>query len=336
MKIITGHKSILSILLIFSLLLQGCRTNAGTKSITRSGFFFDTLVNITIYDTDNEALLDECFEMCDHYEHLLSITRKESDISMINTADAEDIAVSPDTYMLISEAGRYFELSGGKLDITVAPLSLLWTEARNDKVPPSDAQIKELLTHVGFDKITLDPDNSSISRSDPETMLDMGALAKGYIADRLRDLLTERGVHSAVISLGGNITTIGTKPDGSPFKIGIQKPFGQSGEVAAALNISDLSVVTSGIYERCFTYDNRLYHHILDPATGYPADTDLYSATIICPSSLDGDALSTICLLYGLEDAEELINNTPGTEAVFITRDDRLHYTGGAKKYMNN
>ena len=336
MKIITEHKSILSFFLVLSLFLQGCRVNTGAKSITRSGFFFDTLVNITIYDTDDETLLDECFDLCDDYEHMLSITLPGSDISRINTAGTEAVTVSSDTAILISEAGRYFDLSKGKLDITIAPLSMLWTEARNDQIPPSDSGISALLPHIGFDKITLDPNNSAVSKSDPRTMLDTGALAKGYIADRLKEHLVRRGVRSAIISLGGNITTIGTKPDGSPFKIGIRKPFGQAEEAVAALNINDLSVVTSGIYERCFTFDNRLYHHILDPSTGYPEDTDLYSATIICPSSLDGDALSTICLLYGLEDAEELINNTPGTEAVFITRDNRLHYTGGAKVYINN
>lgn len=336
MKNLTLSKKIISIFLVIPLLIQGCSVNKSAKSITRSGFFFDTLVNITIYDTDDEALLDDCFEMCNYYEQLLSVNISESDIARINSAGSDDVPVSSDTINLITAANKYFELSDGELDISIAPLSMLWTGARTDEIPPSDTEINDLLPHVGLDKITLDPNDSTVKKTDPDTMLDTGALAKGYIADRLKELLLKKGVHSAIISLGGNISTIGSKPDGKPFKIGIRKPFGQAGETSTALKITDLSVVTSGVYERCFTYDDTLYHHILDPVTGYPKDTDLYSATIICPSSLDGDALSTICLLYGLKQAETLINNTPGTEAVFITRDNRLHYTGGASAYIDN
>ena len=335
MNRITGHKSIICIFILITLIISGCSPIPGTKNISRSGFYFDTLISITIYDSDNESILDECFDMCKYYEQLLSMTVDGSDISMINRSGCENVTVSSDTVNLITAARKYCALSGGMLDITVAPLSQLWTLARTNECPPSDIEIEALIPHVGLDKITIDINNNTVNKSDPETMLDTGALAKGYIADQLKKILEKRGIHSAIISLGGNIVTVGSKPDGSPFKIGIRKPFGQADEAAASLNISDKSVVTSGIYERCFTYDDRLYHHILNPSTGYPEDTDLYSATIISSSSLEGDALSTICLLYGLKRAEQLINETPGVEAVFITRDNRLHYTGGADSYIN-
>nr|MCR5357979.1 FAD:protein FMN transferase [Lachnospiraceae bacterium] len=154
------------------------------------------------------------------------------------------------------------------------------------------------------------------------------------VADKIKDMLISKGVKSAVISLGGNILTIGSKPDGNPFKIGIKEPFSDSGKIAASLNVSGMSVVTSGIYERYFMHDGKIYHHIIDTETGRPKDTDLTSATIISPSSLEGDALSTECLLLGLSDAVKLIENTPDTEAVFITADNTLHYTGGAEKYL--
>ena len=336
MKKITTLKRSVTVILIFSLLLQGCAKISAPKNITRSGFFFDTLINITIYDTDDEALLDECFEMCGRYEKLLSMTVSGSDIYRINEAGTEPVSVSDDTVILLKEAFKYHDISEGMLDITVAPLSALWTDARSDMTPPNEEDILELLPHVDLVEISVDADANTVSKEDPAAMLDTGALAKGYIADRLKEFLTQKGVHSAIISLGGNIVTIGSKPDGSQFRIGIKKPFGQADEAAAALKVSDMSVVTSGIYERCFTYDARLYHHILDPNTGYPCDTDLSSATIIGSSSLEGDALSTICLLYGLDKAVELINNTPGTEAVFITRDDKIHYTGGAESYIDN
>lgn len=334
MKRITKTKKAIILLIGLSLLIQGCRIKTAPSGITRSGFFFDTLINITIYGTDDTALLDECFSMCRYYEQLLSITEDGSDISKVNAAGTGPVAVSDETADLITYAMQYYESSDHQLDITIAPLSERWTKARTEGVPPSEAEIRAILPHIGADKIETDIDGNTVSKSDPDIMLDTGALAKGYIADRLRELLIGKGVSSAVISLGGNIITIGSKPDGSDFRIGIRRPFGQADETAAALNISDMSVVTSGIYERCFTYNGRLYHHILDPDTGYPADTDLTSATIISRSSLEGDALSTICLLYGFEKAEELINNTPDVEAVFITKDECLHYTRGAEKYL--
>lgn len=328
-------KCMTAVLLTFSLLIQGCSAKPAYDSITRSGFFFDTMINITIYDPSDEAILDRCFDMCRYYEQLLSMTIEGSDISRINNASSQAVYVSGDTIKLLDTAGQYYSLSDGMLDITVAPLSVLWTSARNTQIPPKAQEIKKQLSHVGSDKITIDKTESCVIKSDPLTMLDTGAIAKGFIADKLKELLKDNGVHSAIISLGGNILTIGSKPDGTPFKVGIRKPFSKNEEAAASLNISDLSVVTSGIYERCFTYDGRLYHHVLNPYTGYPADTDLCSATIISPSSLQADALSTICLLYGLDRAKELINNTPGVEAVFITEDEELHYTGGAEAFLN-
>ena len=334
MKILTLYRKMFTVLIITSLLLQGCSESPRPEAITRSGFFFDTLISITIYDTDDENLLNRCFEMCRDYEDLLSMTVSGSDIARINEAGNEAVSVSSDTIMLLKAAKEYYLLSDGMLDVTIAPLSKLWTTSRKSGIPPSEEDIRTLLSHVNMDKVIIDTDRSAIIKEDPGIMLDTGALAKGFIADRLRGFLIENGVHSAIISLGGNIITLGSKPDGSPFRIGIQRPFGKASESAASLRVSDMSVVTSGVYERCFTYNDRLYHHILDPKTGWPKDSDLYSATIISSSSLDGDALSTICLLYGLNEAEELINNTPGVEAVFITRDNRLHFTEGARTYV--
>ena len=324
--------------------------------VTRSGFCFDTLISITIYNSTNdrlnsinsnagteipyngasdEALLDECFDMCSRYEGLLSMTVSGSDISKINAAAAQEaVPVSSDTIDFIEAAVHYYELSHGRLDISVAPLTQQWTDARNNGTPPDDDTIASLLPHTGLDKLTYDRSRNIVTKSDTRLMLDPGALGKGFVADRLRELLLSRGVTSAIISLGGNIVTIGSKPDGSDFRIGIKQPFSEHNDIAASLRVKNRSVVTSGVYERCFLYEDRLYHHILDPADGRPADTDLYSATIISESSLDGDALSTICLLIGSEDAEALIENTPGIEAVFITKDNELIYTEGAENYI--
>ena len=324
----------ISILLLVSLLLSSCTVPAADPDkITRSGFFFDTLVNITIYGTDDKSLLDDSFDLCRQYEDLLSMTIDSSDIARINSAGTEPVYVSPVTMGILEDAAEYFRLSEGRLDISVGALSAVWTDARNNNRLPDDELIRDALKHTGFDRITLDRDKMCVYKSDPEAALDIGALGKGYIADALKEMLISRGVTSAIISLGGNIVTIGKKPGDMPFRIGIKKPFSETNEAAEEVSISDKSVVTSGVYERYLRVDDKIYHHVLDPSTGYPADTDLMSATIISDSSLEGDALSTICLLYGLDRATELINKTPGTEAIFITWDNKLHYTGGASSY---
>ncbi|MCR5602402.1 MAG: FAD:protein FMN transferase [Lachnospiraceae bacterium] len=333
---------ILALTASLSCSLTGCDTkgagpvSAGRDSgYTRSGFCFDTLITITIYDPAGEELLDECFDMCSRYEGLLSMTVSGSDIYRINEADGGiPVTVSEDTIDFIECSLRYYRESGGKLDISVAPLTQLWTKARDSGTPPAGSTVASLIPSTGAYKLSYDRNTLTVTKKDSTLMLDPGALGKGYVADRLKEMLTARGVKSAIISLGGNILTIGSRPDGSPFRVGIRQPFADTAAVAASLKIKDSSVVTSGTYERYFTYDGELYHHILDTETGYPVKTDLLSATIISRSSLDGDALSTICLIMGLKDATELIENTPGVEAVFITEDNKLHYTEGAAYYL--
>ena len=307
------------------------------SGFTRSGFCFDTLITITIYDADGEKLLDECFDMCSYYESLLSMTVSGSDISRINEADAGiPVPVSADTVDFIEASLRYYKGSDGRLDISVAPLTQLWTAARNSGTPPDRDTVASLIADIGADKLSYDRNMCTVTKREGSLMLDPGALGKGYVADRLKEMLMEHGIRSAIISLGGNILTIGSRPDGSPFRVGIRQPFADNGEIAASLKIKDRSVVTSGTYERYFIYGGELYHHILDTRTGCPAKTDLTGATVISDSSLDGDALSTICLILGLKDATALIENTPGVEAVFITEDGKLHYTEGAAYYLES
>ena len=171
-------------------------------------------------------------------------------------------------------------------------------------------------------------DGQDITLPSDDIQFDVGAIAKGYIADRLKDFLVKKGVNSAIINLGGNVLCIGSKPDGTPFKVGIQKPFADRNETEAVMDITGKSVVSSGIYERCFKQNGKLYHHILNPKTGYPYDNSLISVTIISDQSVDGDALSTTCFALGLEDGLKFAEKK-GVQAVFITEDYELHYTDG-------
>ena len=150
----------------------------------------------------------------------------------------------------------------------------------------------------------------------------------------MKDLLVKKGVNSAIINLGGNVLCIGSKPDGTPFKVGIQKPFADRNETEAVMDITGKSVVSSGIYERCFKQGGKLYHHILNPQTGYPYDNGLISVTIISDQSVDGDTLSTTCFALGLEDGLKFAEKK-GVQAVFITEDYKLHYTDGFQDEIN-
>ena len=160
---------------------------------------------------------------------------------------------------------------------------------------------------------------------DPKCRIDLGGIAKGYIADRLKEYLEKEGIEHATINLGGNVLTIGTKPDGSDYKIGIQKPFAADGEVLEVLSVHDRSVVSSGDYERYFEKDGVIYHHILDPQSGWPVQNDLDQVTILSDSSADGDALSTTCYVLGLEKGMKLIQEMDDVEAIFVTKEGEIY-----------
>ena len=171
---------------------------------------------------------------------------------------------------------------------------------------------------------------NTVTLSDAQAAIDLGAIAKGYIGDRVKDFLLSKGITSGMINLGGNVLVIGEKPDGSLWKIGIRKPFSEDGsELSAVVSAADQSVVTSGTYERYFIKDNTLYHHILNTQTGYPARTGLSSVSILSDGSAKGDALSTICFLLGPEKGMDLIEKTDGVEALFITEEGELLYSSG-------
>ena len=192
---------------------------------------------------------------------------------------------------------------------------------------PADADIAVALTTIDASAIKIDGLKAALTN--PDAKIDLGGIAKGYIADRMRDYLKEQGITSGIINLGGNVVVIGSKPDGSKYKVGIQKPFSEQNDIIAYVESDEISVVTSGVYERYFYVDDTLYHHILNPKTGYPVENGLTSVTILSKNSADGDGLSTSCFLLGLEDGMALIEKTPDVEAIFITEDESIHTTSG-------
>lgn len=325
------NKQHIFLLIIFiTIFLTGCTRTA--EPVSQVGFYLDTVVQITLYDTgDSQSCIkniNECFTIIDNYEHLFSATMEGSDIWNINHSNGNPVTVSDDTVNLIQTALYYSELSGGRVDLTVLPLSELWDFGTEGSTHiPDHSAIEEALSHIDYHAVLID--GNTVTLSDFHAAIDLGFIAKGYIADRLKDHLLEQGVTSACISLGGNLITIGNKPDGQPYRIGVQKPFADEGVTAATLSVTDASVVSSGIYERYFYEDNILYHHLLDTKTGYPADNNIAGVSILAPTSVDADALSTTCYFLGLNEGMKLIESLDNTEALFITKDGTLHSSSG-------
>lgn len=315
-------------------ILSGCARN--TEPISRTGFYFDTVIQITLYDTEDETILDGCFALAEKYENLFSATKEGSDVWKINHAGGETTTVSEETVKLLMWAADWANTTEGAIDPTIRPVSELWDfGSEGNTHVPQDTAIKEALSHVSYDKIrfgvapsdeTGEPVYRTFTLIDKKAAVDLGFIAKGYIADKMKEYLLSQGVESACISLGGNVLAIGEKPDGSPFRIGIQEPFAETGKTLKTIEIRDSSVVTSGIYERCFYDGDVLYHHILDTATGYPVDNELAGVTIICPSSAKADALSTACLCLGSEKGRKLLDAQKDVAYLFVTRDG-VQYT---------
>lgn len=327
------NKLLFPVLILCTLLMTGCKKLA--EPISASSFLLNTFVTITIYDSQDTTILDQCLTICKEYEGLFSKTIETSEIYKLNHRDPSQTSftVSDDTAAILDKALYYSEISDGAFDITIEPLSSLWDFTKEPPSLPGQSLLEEAAGKVDYRNLKLE--GNTLTFLSPETTIDLGSIAKGYIADRIKEYLTETGVNSAIINLGGNVLCVGERPGKKPFKIGLQKPFGTHSQTVATLNIDGLSVVSSGVYERHFIIDGKNYHHILDPSTGYPFDNGLIAVTIISPSSVDGDGLSTTCFSLGLEKGMELLDSMDGIYGVFITDDYEIHYTEGAKDLLD-
>ncbi len=310
------------IILCVVLLLAGC---TASQPVSRSGFALDTFVSVTVYDggTANvQAVLDACFAEITRLENLLSVTRETSDIARINAANGAPVTVAEETVQLLNIAVRYGDLSGGAFDITLRPVTALWNFTAEQPTLPDAEELAAAVSTVDYRNLLVDGTHVTL----PQGGLDLGGIAKGFIADRVREVLAEHGVVSALIDLGGNIVTCGSKA-GEDWKIGVKDPLDTT-QLCAIVTGRDMSVVTSGIYERGFTRDGVRYHHLLSPQTGMPVQNELASVTIVCERSVDADALSTACFVLGETRARELLA-TVGAEALFVRRDGTLSATAG-------
>ena len=314
----------LSLLLLALLCLLGAGCGARTDTVSREGFALNTTVSVTLYGDADGAIAQEAIALCASYEALFSRTDPDSELSRLNAGELTE--VSPELAGVIGEALDYARLSEGAFDPTMGALADLWDFTGDTPAVPDPGDIARALEGAGYEGVEVQGNRVSLPAG---CRLDLGGIAKGYIADRIRDYLTDQGVASAIIDLGGNLYCLGAKPGGAPFRVGIQYPYQDRNEVIAAMDAADLSVVTSGVYERYFEEGGVLYHHILDSATGYPVENGLLAVTVAAPSSLAADALSTACFALGLEEGMALIDSLEGVYALFITGDFALHPSAG-------
>ncbi len=363
-------KAVLALLIIALIIPQSaCKSNgqnaASNQGISKTGFFLDTVCSITIYGLADEdgrlaamsgeemekecyLIITDAFKLCSEYENMLSKTIETSDIARINNAKGKAVTVSDETIEVLKKGMEFGRLSGGAFDITIGKATDLWDFHDNAEsgheggVVPAEKDLRDAISHVNYENIKIE--GNRVSLTDPETEINLGGIAKGYIADKAAEYLEERGVVSAIVDLGGNIVAIGGKTSQiaasgdtqeTDFKIGIKDPLSSSGGLLELIPCKNKTVVTSGTYERYFEKDGVKYHHILDVNTGYPVDTDVLSVTIIADrgKSADCDGLSTTCLALGMEKGMELVKSLEGFEAVFVDKDGNVEISSDNIKF---
>ncbi len=301
----------------------------GAEKYSRQVFALNTIVTLIIYSEDGngEELLDKAEETIYRYEEALSKTIEGSFTYEINENKEYDLTSHPykdEILYLLHKSQYYNELSNGYFDITIEPLVNLWGfgEETQGEIP-SDSDIEDALSKIDTSNIEI---NGNLVTLKNDATIDFGGIAKGYIADKVSEVLRENGCQSGIVNLGGNVLTFGLKPTGKSWKVGIKNP-DETSDSQDEVTVGAKSVVTSGIYERKFENNGKFYHHILDYTTGYPSESDVLYATIICDSSIDGDALATTIVLLGSKAGIELINSLDNVEAMVYTRDEQSFFS---------
>lgn len=309
-------------LIIISVLTACTGQSGSSKTPTRTVFAMDTVMNISA-ETD-EATLDEVTGLIRSIEARLSTTADGSDIAQLNSA-APDTHVSPWTSEAVREALSLCERTGGALDISIYPVVKAWGFTTDAHRVPGEGELQGLLENVDYSRISQAEDLISLPAG---MQIDLGSIAKGYTGDRVIELLRSHDVRSAVIDLGGNIQTIGTKPDGSEWHIAIANPLMPDSYIGY-VKVTDAAVITSGTYQRFFEQDGVVYHHIIDPATGCPARSGLTSVTVVGLSGTTCDALSTALFVMGPDRAAAFYRESDDFEAVFVKDDGTVTITEG-------
>ncbi|MEA4964737.1 MAG: FAD:protein FMN transferase [Oscillospiraceae bacterium] len=308
---------LLSALLLLA--LGGC---GEAKSYTKDLFSMDTVMSLTVYGSDARDAAEAAATRITALEAELSVTKEDSEIARLNRDGR--CALSDDAETLLTRSLALEEETGGAFSPALYSLVSLWGFTTGSYRVPADAEIQTVLAQIRAGSLTV-ADGTAIADG---VQVDLGAVAKGYAAAEAAAVLKEQGVTSAVLSLGGNVQTVGLKPDGSLWHIGIRDPQNES-ENLGVLEVGETAVVTSGGYQRYFEEDGVRYIHIMDPATGYPADSGLSSVTIVTTDGFLADGLSTALYVMGLDRASEFWRGRDDFEAVLVTDGGEIYVTEG-------
>ena len=322
----------LALVLVALAALAGC-SNTPEEPETRTQLILGTTVTIRIYEGATDAAFERSFERVRQIEERMSTNTTDyssTELIEVNRAAGErPVEVSEDTFYVVSRALEYSRMTDGAFDVSIGPLVDLWGIGTEYAAVPPEEEIAERLELVDYRKVRLDAEEQTIYLPEEGMGLDVGGIAKGYAAEEVARILREEGIEHALLDFGGNILAIGVKPDGSRWKIGIQNPQESRGEFLGIVEDEEMTVVTSGDYERYFEKDGVRYHHIINSRTGYPARTGLSSVTIVADDSTEADTLSTAVYVMGVERGSELIESLDGIEAAFVTKERSVYMTSG-------
>ncbi len=315
------------------IILTGCR-NEKESFIEENHFALGTINSIKIESSRaKEDLIKKSFDIIDTVESLMSRNITGSDVARTNeAAGIKPVKVSSDTFTVIKKGLEISALGNGSFDITIGPVVSLWGIGTDKARIPPLPELKTALNLVNYSDVRLDEKRKSVFLKKKGMSIDLGAIAKGWAADRVYRFLKEHDVKKGIINLGGNVFVIGKKTDSSDWHVGVQNPEDTRGSYLGVLSVSDEAVVTSGKYERFFIQDGRRYHHIFNTFTGYPVENGLLSVTIVGRESITADAYSTLVFSLGLEEGMKLVEETPFVDAVIVTDSHDVYLSEGIKK----
>ena len=333
---ISKKRFLISAVLILLAAVLVCGCTGKPKPIRQTELALGTVCSVSLFDSKEKALLPASFSLISQLEGRIIKNIPDSEISKLNrNAGGSPVVLSQPVFQLLTMARKFSILSEGMFDVTIDPVVELWGIGTDHASVPAPERLSHAVSLVDYRRVVLDSAHSSAFLPEKELAVDLGGIAKGYIADQVRDFLVSGGSGGGIIDLGGNILAFGKKPDGSDFRIGIQDPFGGRGSSIGVVTMAEGSLVTSGIYERFFEQDGKKYHHIFDVRTGYPVDNSLAGVSIVTKESAAGDALSTAVFALGLEKGMTLVEGTEGVEAIFITKDKEVYISSGLKESFN-
>lgn len=286
-----------------------------------------TVITLTVFHPEGERLLDQCESMLRDYQQRFSANDASSTLMQVNAnAGRMPMKVDSDLYQLIRYGYDLSLSSNGCFNLVIGPLVKLWRIGFTDAKVPTDEEIQARMNLIDLTQVELDDENETVYLAKSGMEMDLGALAKGYFADQLKNFLKAEGVTAGIVDLGGNVLTIGKSPKhpSGYWQIGIQDPLRQRGNLMAAVAIQDQSVVTSGIYERFIKIGDTLYHHIFDSKTGYPVESEIASVTIVSDESIDGEVWTTLLFAETPADALVRLNEHASIEGIVVTRQQEM------------